>query len=682
MCYGPADGLPAAPSVPVRIGLHMGSVVVEEDKVYGDSVNLASRIESLSVPGAVLFSRTIRNEIKNQPDIKMASLGSFSFKNVEEPVEVFALANEGFLIPPPEKPKENLVKSRNKWLVPVLAIVLLLGAAGLWKFGAADLLGRQSQVTEKDSSPISRDIREKRVAVMVFENKTGSDQLEDFGNMISDWITQGLIEIGTPRVVSAFDVQRYAETVSKREKEGASLESLDAEVTIQGRYYRQEDQLILHANIMDNRTGEIIYALDPIIGTEREAMQILDQLTQKLLGYWMLGDRAMFAKKPPRYDAYQEYMKYHDVWGIDFQQAAVHLQKAYQLDTTFDLALIRVGMALNNSGRLAKADSLIQEVKQRKKTLSTYDELYLKKLESIIHGKDQETADVSLKMWELFPGDQLTQLTVGLSHIKLNQPQKAIEFYEEIIDFDNIGDCNICQWNFGRLLYAYYRLGQYEKILSRMASTSFKVNYGIIPQTHLRALVRLEKTERLQSVVEEYQSISINEQPPNRRLPLIWVCDEAFLADKENLLQEYATRLKEIALQNTDAEFYHGILSRAYFWLEDYEKSYQHFQELNVQHPVWLTIPAICLIKMGRKDEIEGFLQTIRANNWKFRNAAVKVYAEAIIQAHLGEKERAMELLKTANEKGAAFYMGTYKQDGLLKPLHGYPPFEEFVKPK
>jgi TolB-like protein/class 3 adenylate cyclase/Tfp pilus assembly protein PilF len=87
------------PIVPVRMGVHSGTVVLEGEKVFGDSINLASRIESMGVSGSLLFSRKIRDEIKNQPDLQIEALGSFTFKNVEEPMEVFALANQGFIIP-------------------------------------------------------------------------------------------------------------------------------------------------------------------------------------------------------------------------------------------------------------------------------------------------------------------------------------------------------------------------------------------------------------------------------------------------------------------------------------------------------------------------------------------------------------------------------------------------------
>src|SRR6478736_6092336 len=78
-------------SVPVRIGLHIGDVVFQNEQVFGDGVNLASRIESLGVAGSILMSERVRDEIINQPQIKTVSMGVFDFKNIDKPVEVFAV---------------------------------------------------------------------------------------------------------------------------------------------------------------------------------------------------------------------------------------------------------------------------------------------------------------------------------------------------------------------------------------------------------------------------------------------------------------------------------------------------------------------------------------------------------------------------------------------------------------
>jgi len=87
------------PKVKLRIGIHSGDVVYDTNGLYGDCVNLASRIESISVPGAVLISDKIFDEVKNQSEIKTIPLGKVNLKNVKRPVEVHAIANEGLVIP-------------------------------------------------------------------------------------------------------------------------------------------------------------------------------------------------------------------------------------------------------------------------------------------------------------------------------------------------------------------------------------------------------------------------------------------------------------------------------------------------------------------------------------------------------------------------------------------------------
>jgi len=87
------------PKVKLRIGIHSGDVVYDKQGLYGDCVNLASRIESISVPGAVLISDKVFDEVKNQSEIKTTSLGKVNLKNVKRPVEVHAVINEGLVIP-------------------------------------------------------------------------------------------------------------------------------------------------------------------------------------------------------------------------------------------------------------------------------------------------------------------------------------------------------------------------------------------------------------------------------------------------------------------------------------------------------------------------------------------------------------------------------------------------------
>jgi adenylate cyclase len=87
------------PTVDLRIGIHTGDISIEDGTVYGDGVNLASRIESLAVPGSIFISDKVADEVKNQTGIFIQELGYFELKNVKDPVRLFVVSNKGLIIP-------------------------------------------------------------------------------------------------------------------------------------------------------------------------------------------------------------------------------------------------------------------------------------------------------------------------------------------------------------------------------------------------------------------------------------------------------------------------------------------------------------------------------------------------------------------------------------------------------
>jgi adenylate cyclase len=87
------------PYIPIRIGIHSGDIVYEDEGVYGDGVNVASRIENLSVAGGVLLSEKVYDEIQNHPYLKAVYVGKHNLKNVMRPVKIFAVTTDGLTIP-------------------------------------------------------------------------------------------------------------------------------------------------------------------------------------------------------------------------------------------------------------------------------------------------------------------------------------------------------------------------------------------------------------------------------------------------------------------------------------------------------------------------------------------------------------------------------------------------------
>jgi len=82
------------PVVPIRIGIHTGDVVYDDEGIYGDAVNVASRIQSLGSSGSVMISENVFNEVKNHSDIRVESFGEHSLKNVSNPLNLYSLAYE------------------------------------------------------------------------------------------------------------------------------------------------------------------------------------------------------------------------------------------------------------------------------------------------------------------------------------------------------------------------------------------------------------------------------------------------------------------------------------------------------------------------------------------------------------------------------------------------------------
>jgi class 3 adenylate cyclase/dienelactone hydrolase len=87
------------PKVALRVGIHQADIIFEDSDVHGDGVNIASRLESLAIPGSILISGKVYDDLKNHKEIQAISLGKYSLKNVKEPVEIYAISNVGLAVP-------------------------------------------------------------------------------------------------------------------------------------------------------------------------------------------------------------------------------------------------------------------------------------------------------------------------------------------------------------------------------------------------------------------------------------------------------------------------------------------------------------------------------------------------------------------------------------------------------
>lgn len=125
------------PVIPVRIGIHMGEVILENNDVIGDSVNLSSRIQSAGVAGSVFISEKVKDEINNQKDIKVVEMGLFHLKNITLPKRLYAVNDKGLVVPAKDfhyrlpdaitHAHSSKVPQPVKWALSILLALLFLG---------------------------------------------------------------------------------------------------------------------------------------------------------------------------------------------------------------------------------------------------------------------------------------------------------------------------------------------------------------------------------------------------------------------------------------------------------------------------------------------------------------------------------------------------------------------------
>lgn len=88
------DELPENRKMAFRIGVNIGDVIHDEDRIYGDGVNIAARVEGLADPGGVAISGTAFDNVRNKLDCGYQFSGEHAVKNIASPVRVYKILTD------------------------------------------------------------------------------------------------------------------------------------------------------------------------------------------------------------------------------------------------------------------------------------------------------------------------------------------------------------------------------------------------------------------------------------------------------------------------------------------------------------------------------------------------------------------------------------------------------------
>ena len=103
----------------------MAGMPVSYTHLFGDVVNVASRIQSSGIPGSILISKKVADELDNHPDVHIKRIGLFALKNVKEKVELFAINETGLTLPPEIHDHHITLPKKTPYLLIILGLSLI-----------------------------------------------------------------------------------------------------------------------------------------------------------------------------------------------------------------------------------------------------------------------------------------------------------------------------------------------------------------------------------------------------------------------------------------------------------------------------------------------------------------------------------------------------------------------------
>jgi TolB-like protein/class 3 adenylate cyclase/Tfp pilus assembly protein PilF len=229
----------------LRIGVHVGDVTTTEDgDLYGDGVNVASRIQAAADPGEVWVSEDVRRQLRQRPELCFATRGEHSLKGLRTPLQLHAVGiGESAPSEAPSRAKPRQIRSLRAMPFLVAGILIAIVALGVSTW----FLGRGSDAAGSDTV----------LAILPFANLSGDEETEPFVLGVHDDLLTHLSRLGTFKVISRTTVMGY-EGSEKSVPEIAK--ELGATTVLEGGIQRSGDRIRMNVQLIDARTDEHLWA--------------------------------------------------------------------------------------------------------------------------------------------------------------------------------------------------------------------------------------------------------------------------------------------------------------------------------------------------------------------------------------------------------------------------------------
>ncbi len=521
--------LPENRRMEFRIGINLGDVIEEGERIYGDGVNIAARVENLAEGGGICISGSAYEQIENKLVLGYEYLGEHTVKNIAKPIRVYRV---------PMEPKTVTMVSKEKgaglkqWQRAALAVVVFLilgaGALTIWNFY---LRPSPPPVEVASVEKMAFPLPDKpSIAVLPFVNMSGDPEQEYFSDGITEDIITSLSKIPRLFVIARNSTFTYK---GKPVKVQQVSEDLGVRYVLVGSVRKAGDRVRITARLVNATTGGQLWAEN----YDRELKDIFslqDEITQEIVVALKVEMREAELERVRRiptdnltaYDSFLRGMEYFSRFTKEANDRAQQMfERAIELDPEFAAAYAFLGLLYWKDWKFQwdpspQALERAFELAQRAVTLDDslpvahrlLGDLYLLKKQH-----EQAIAEAERAI-ALDPNDASGYATLGFILNSMGKPEKAIELLEKAMRLHP-------HFPFGyvfQLGVAYRLTGRYDeaistqkKVLTRNAN--FLLAYTELTANYLWQWIRQWK-QYPQALEKAYEmaekTISLNDSLP------------------------------------------------------------------------------------------------------------------------------------------------------------------------
>jgi adenylate cyclase len=313
--------------IELKIGIHLGEVIHEDNDVFGDGVNIASRIEALAVGGGILISEPVFNEITNKEGLEAAFIGHAMLKNVDKPVNIYQILVDGLTKP---TIKIKCDGKRNKLFgISAVVIVALLAVAYFFIWPRV----------------FYQPVPYRSIAVIPFNDLSETGDQQFFADGVMEDILGQLQRIEELHVVSRTSVMKYrgrTPTIKEIQKD------LKVDYVLEGSVRKSPTEIMITAQLIDVNEDKHLssenyiskYSAQGIFSIQdRIAKRIVNDLKLTISPEKVIEITRPLTESTLAYEYFQagrrqSYKGY--IGGYD--SAIIELKKAISVDTTFAAA--------------------------------------------------------------------------------------------------------------------------------------------------------------------------------------------------------------------------------------------------------------------------------------------------------------------------------------------------------